>query len=87
MGPPQCLTGFRTTSLRLLETSSEQVLTLIIVDIKVWMLTGDKMETAENIAKSCNLIQDGFALIRYESQAPENITNYLRQKCKEAEGH
>lgn len=24
-------------------------------NIKIWMLTGDKMETAENIAKSCNL--------------------------------
>ena len=24
--------------------------------IKVWMLTGDKLETAENIAKSCRLI-------------------------------
>lgn len=30
------------------------------LDIKVWMLTGDKMETAENIAKSCNLIQNDF---------------------------
>lgn len=30
------------------------------LDIKVWMLTGDKMETAENIAKSCNLIQKEF---------------------------
>ena len=25
-------------------------------DIKVWMLTGDKFETAENIAASCKLI-------------------------------
>jgi magnesium-transporting ATPase (P-type) len=25
-------------------------------EIKVWMLTGDKFETAENIAASCNLI-------------------------------
>ena len=25
-------------------------------DIKVWMLTGDKLETAENIARSCQLI-------------------------------
>lgn len=30
------------------------------------MLTGDKMETAENIAKSCNLIQPNFAVLRYE---------------------
>lgn len=26
-------------------------------NINVWMLTGDKMETAENIGRSCNLIQ------------------------------
>jgi magnesium-transporting ATPase (P-type) len=30
------------------------------------MLTGDKMETAENIAKSCNLIQNDFVVIRHE---------------------
>ena len=29
------------------------------------MLTGDKMETAENIAKSCNLIQSHFEILRY----------------------
>ena len=28
----------------------------IVKDVKVWMLTGDKLETAENIAKSCRLI-------------------------------
>jgi magnesium-transporting ATPase (P-type) len=28
------------------------------------MLTGDKMETAENIAKSCKLIQPGFEILR-----------------------
>ena len=25
-------------------------------DIKIWMLTGDKLETAENIGYLCNLI-------------------------------
>ena len=29
-------------------------------DIKVWMLTGDKLETAENIGYSCRLIQQDF---------------------------
>jgi magnesium-transporting ATPase (P-type) len=28
------------------------------------MLTGDKMETAENIAKSCRLIQQNFNILR-----------------------
>ena len=29
---------------------------LILANIRIWMLTGDKMETAENIARSCELI-------------------------------
>lgn len=29
---------------------------LICANIKVWMLTGDKGETAENIGKSCGII-------------------------------
>jgi magnesium-transporting ATPase (P-type) len=32
------------------------------------MLTGDKMETAENIAKSCKLIQPGFEILRFRLQ-------------------
>ena len=31
----------------------------------MWMLTGDKMETAENIAKSCKLIQPNFRVLKY----------------------
>ncbi len=27
-----------------------------VFEIKIWMLTGDKLETAENIARSCKLI-------------------------------
>jgi magnesium-transporting ATPase (P-type) len=29
------------------------------------MLTGDKMETAENIAKSCKLIQPHFHTVKF----------------------
>lgn len=32
-------------------------------DIKVWMLTGDKLQTAENIGYSCSLIQSNFEKI------------------------
>lgn len=28
------------------------------------MLTGDKLETAENIAKSCRLIQDNMVIMK-----------------------
>lgn len=29
---------------------------LLSANIRVFMLTGDKLETAENIGKSCNLV-------------------------------
>ena len=45
---------------RLQDEVPETIRDLIRAKIKVWMLTGDKMETAENIAKSCNLIQSSF---------------------------
>lgn len=51
---------------RLQEDVPETIRDLIRANIKVWMLTGDKMETAENIAKSCKLIQDDFTIFRYE---------------------
>jgi len=43
------------------------------------MLTGDKLETAENIAKSCKLLQNDFSVMRIsektKEQVEENITN------------
>ena len=42
------------------------------------MLTGDKMETAENIAKSCNLIQPHFEILRYNCADPERIVATLK---------
>lgn len=48
------------------------------------MLTGDKMETAENIAKSCNLIQPHFEILRYENKDPNNILNTLKELADQA---
>ena len=45
---------------RLLTCSKPVNLSVLILDIKVWMLTGDKLETAENIGYSCRLIQQDF---------------------------
>ena len=44
-----------------------------LLDIKVWMLTGDKMETAENIGRSCNLIQDHFAVMKLNFKKDEGV--------------
>lgn len=32
-------------------------------NINVWMLTGDKLETAENIGRSCNLITEDMGVM------------------------
>ena len=46
-------------------------------NIKVWMLTGDKMETAENIGYSCRLIQKDFKKLYLSKEAQ------LEQKLEE----
>ena len=38
----------------------EVIADLIRANVKVCMLTGDKMETAENIAKSCRLFKESI---------------------------
>jgi P-type E1-E2 ATPase len=36
---------------------------LLAMGIKVWVLTGDKVETAISIAKTCRLLTEGMALL------------------------
>ncbi|KAM7280288.1 hypothetical protein ACFE04_007422 [Oxalis oulophora] len=40
--------------------------------IKIWVLTGDKMETAINIGFSCSLLRQGMKQIIISSETPEN---------------
>lgn len=49
------------------------------------MLTGDKMETAENIAKSCNLIQHNFEILRYDRTGKSDIAGYIRGLAQHAQ--
>ena len=42
--------------------------------IKVWMLTGDKFETAENIARSCSLIKPNFEVFRLKTK--QDVAKY-----------
>ena len=49
---------------KLQENVPETIRDLRLANIKIWMLTGDKMDTAENIAKSCNLINEDITLFR-----------------------
>jgi P-type E1-E2 ATPase len=43
---------------RLQENVPEVIKFMITAGIKVWVLTGDKKETAENIGKSCQLLTE-----------------------------
>ncbi|TXG51535.1 hypothetical protein EZV62_024059 [Acer yangbiense] len=40
--------------------------------IKIWVLTGDKMETAINIGFACSLLRQGMQQIIINSETPEN---------------
>ena len=50
-------------------------------DIKVWMLTGDKLETAENIGYSCKLIQEDFEKLYIKA---EDDLDFKYRECKKA---
>ena len=56
----------------------------IRADIKVWMLTGDKLETAENIGYSCKLIQSDFErLYIFETDDLQAKYDELSKKIKD----
>jgi len=42
----------------------ETIQDLQMAGIKIWMLTGDKFETAENISFSCKLIKEDFEIYK-----------------------
>ena len=44
---------------------------MIRAKIKVCMLTGDKLETAENIAKSCKLFEENDEIIKITEKYAE----------------
>jgi len=49
------------------------------------MLTGDKLETAENIAKSCNLIQKDFHVFRLSVNELSDVEKTLESIDKKSE--
>lgn len=45
--------------------------------IKVWVLTGDKLETAINIGYSCELLDDGLLQLIVDEKSKEEIVAKL----------
>ena len=60
---------------------------ILILDIKVWMLTGDKLETAESIARSCNLITPKMKVLYFDKQKDEEIKKQMKDNQLEAQNH
>jgi phospholipid-transporting ATPase len=58
---------------RLQKDVPDTIRDLRLADIKVWMLTGDKMDTAYNIALSCNLITKTLMLFSIDGNKEEDI--------------
>lgn len=60
---------------KLQEGVGSTIHSLINCEIRIWVLTGDKQDTAIEIAKSCKLIQDNTLITRLVN--PENIEDLL----------
>jgi len=60
----------------------ETIAKLIETQIKVWVLTGDKQETAIEIGKSCRLIQTDMDLEILTSSSSDEFRDKLLSLCK-----
>ena len=63
---------------RLQDQVPETIKKLLEANIHVWMLTGDKQETAINIAKSCLLHKESMQLMIINSSSLEEATQEIR---------
>ncbi|XP_076854970.1 phospholipid-transporting ATPase ID [Brachyhypopomus gauderio] len=62
---------------------SQTIEQLAKADIKIWVLTGDKQETAENIGYSCNLLREEMDdIFIVAADSPEDVRQELRDARK-----
>ena len=55
----------------------ETINDLLRAGLSIWMLTGDKLETAENIGKTCSLIDDNMHVEKCSETTPEQCCKRL----------
>ena len=55
----------------------ETIAKIIETKIRLWVLTGDKQETAIEIGKSCKLIQEDMKMLILSSSTPEEFSKKL----------
>ena len=68
---------------RLQEGVPQTIAMLMKADIRFWMLTGDKLETAIEIAKSCRLIQEGMHVLTISTQDFEVVNSLLSMQIEQ----
>uniref|UniRef100_A0A8C1NBH2 Phospholipid-transporting ATPase n=1 Tax=Cyprinus carpio TaxID=7962 RepID=A0A8C1NBH2_CYPCA len=73
---------------KLQEGVPETIACLTLANIKIWVLTGDKLETAMNIGYSCNMLRDdmnevfiisGHTMVEVRQELRENHGTWQRQ--------
>ena len=71
---------------KLQDNISDVLFSFIEAGIKIWVLTGDKMDTAKSIAYSCQLLDHSFIIFQFDSiviEDKEEATMKIREKLKE----
>ena len=69
---------------KLQEGVPETIKTLMDCGIRIWVLTGDKKETAVEISKQCNLIEDNMILYDLtENKNEYELIQQLKKLCEE----
>jgi phospholipid-transporting ATPase len=64
---------------KLQEGVGETIYTLLTCNIRVWVLTGDKQDTAEEIAKSCKLINDNMFILYLVDEGDRTAAEKLQE--------
>ena len=80
------LVGVTAIEDKLQEGVPEAIEALLAAGVKVWVITGDKRETATNIAVSCNLVRRPEALLVLDAGSREGAAAELRRAAEELEG-
>ena len=77
------LAGITAIEDRLQDGVPDTIKVLMDADIRVWVLTGDKEETAIEIAKSCNLIQSNMKVVNIFSQNQKDTEDKVNELFEE----
>ena len=73
------LVGITAIEDKLQESVPETIRLLLDADIRVWVLTGDKQETAVQIGTTCQLLRKDMQVLDLSSDSPHEFSDKLQQ--------